>query len=108
MVTVQRWVILPHEFISNHACYASLVRWCRVLRWRSGHRCQRTWPDAVAMLLCLFIGWIPYQELTGYQLTLFGRAGWRYFFSSAIGWQRLAGQGGHWPFRDTVTVWSRH
>src|ERR1019366_8422032 len=77
---------IPYEYIVDHRGSASLVRWWRVLFWRSRHRRQRAWPDSADMPDYLF-GWrIPrLKKLTG----------WRLPCPEAVAQQ--AGRHGLWP-----------
>jgi hypothetical protein len=55
-----------HEYIIDHRGSASLVRWWRILFWRSRHRRQRAWPDSADMPYRMGYGRIPQREkLTG-------------------------------------------
>jgi hypothetical protein len=60
---VQQFVIIsPYEYIINPGCSASLVRWRRVLLWRSRYRRQWTWFGFADMPDHLFGWWIPQLE----------------------------------------------
>src|SRR5471032_2558961 len=68
------WYFYRYEYIIDHRGSAALVRWRRVLFWRSRHRWQRPWPDSVDLPDHLF-GWrIPrLEKLTGKSRGRFSR-----------------------------------